>query len=86
MYFDSKRYFLNCASCHWNSLSIAMTADNPYNIKKELDRAQHVCFSFIFSFSLFDIFVKMTFIVAARIYQDIRVSTKRGKRDSKYER
>eukprot|EP00026_Physarum_polycephalum_P009170 Phypoly_transcript_09282.p1 GENE.Phypoly_transcript_09282~~Phypoly_transcript_09282.p1 ORF type:complete len:402 (+),score=57.80 Phypoly_transcript_09282:164-1207(+) len=31
-------YYLNCASCHWNSLSIGMTADNPYNIKREFDK------------------------------------------------
>lgn len=34
-------YYLNCSSCHWNSLSIGMTADNPYNIKKEVDKSQH---------------------------------------------
>jgi len=32
-------YYLNCASCHWNSISIGMTADNPYNLKKEFDKA-----------------------------------------------
>ncbi len=36
------RYYLNCASCHWNSLSISMVADNPYNIKKETDKSHQV--------------------------------------------
>lgn len=41
------RYYLNCSSCHWNSLSIGMTADNPYNIKRETDKTQQVPLLFL---------------------------------------